>query len=118
MIFEGFANIIKARGHDVTYKSASVSSPNASTLKKTITYTDYTVKAHIKDAKYSAEDGSVSTNLRECRISPKDLTVTPKENDLIVDDGFTYKVFNVNIHRIKGVRVAYILKIQGNADTK
>jgi hypothetical protein len=106
-------SIIEKQGENVTYKHQNQVTRNTSTLKNTITYTDYTIKAHIRLYTPKEIAGLVSEGDREMRIAADSLPVVPKNNSRVVVNSQLYNIISVDRRTAYGEDALYILQIRG-----
>ena len=110
------SGLINAIGEVVTYKRKTGStSLNTTTLQRTTTYTDYTLKVSIRG--YSLKEigaGLVDAGDREVRIAAKDLSFTPSRLDKIVISGREFTVKSVNTRTAFNENAVHVLMVGGD----
>lgn len=102
-------------GETVTYKRVTGSTTmNTTTLTKEITYTDYTIKASVREYNLKMiKSGLVDAGDREVRIAGADLTFTPARGDVIIIDTKSFFVKSVNTRRPRNEVAIHILNVGG-----
>lgn len=106
------SRMIERFGSTATYKVRS-GSINNTTLKKTATETEYTVKLQVSRFVRGVTAGLVQDGDLEGRLAATDLGFTPNKNDKIVWNGKNYTVVNVDLMKVGGVDCVYILVMRG-----
>ena len=104
--------LLNTAGRTITYKRFA-SSTAPSTLKRSISYTNFIIKAFVAD--YSPRDivGQIQEGDRKVYISAKAITFTPETRDRVAVGDKTYDVVAINNLAAKGEETIYILRIRG-----
>jgi hypothetical protein len=78
-----------------------------------VTYTDYTIKASLRD--YTAREitGNVAVGDRKASIAGADLPFVPVKDDKIVADGITYLVIAPEKRNVGDEAGLYVLQVRG-----
>lgn len=109
----GLVNVV---GETATYKRKTAEgSLNTTTLQKTPTYTNYTIK--ISARKYTLREisaGLVDAGDREIRIASSDISFTPSRGDIVVIASKNYKVISVDTRTAKNENALHILRVGGD----
>lgn len=102
-------------GETITYKRVtSAPALNTTTLQREPTYTDYTVKASVRN--YNPKmigAGLVDAGDKEVRIAGADLGFTPIRGDAVVIDSKTFYVKSVNTRRPRDEVSIHIMNVGG-----
>jgi len=107
------SNIINRVGTGVTYRSTSSSVYNVASGVNSPTYTDYPVKAFIRNYSPKEIAGLIQQGDREVRIAAMDLTILPKPTDKITIAGKDFVVLSVNIMYPHNVATLFIIQVRG-----
>lgn len=103
-------------GQTAVYKRKTAEgSFSTTTLQKTPSYTNYTIKICVR--KYTVREisaGLVDAGDREVRIAAADLSFTPSRGDIIVISSKNYRVISVDTRTAKNENALHIVQVGGD----
>lgn len=108
------SSVINKIGETVVVRRiVSSSAINTSTMQKTNTTADTTVKASVRMYKPNELSGLIQQGDREVRIASSDLSNEPAPNDKIIINNKQFNVVSVNTRRPSDVATIYICQVRG-----
>jgi len=108
------SSIINKIGETVVVRRVvSSSAINTTTMQKTNTTADTTVKASVRMYKPNELSGLIQQGDREVSIASSDLANEPIPNDKIIINSKQFNVVSVNTRRPSDVAAIYICQVRG-----
>lgn len=110
---ERVSALLNRVGQMVTYKRVTGQSYDTATGVNTVTYTDYSIRASIRE--YSPRDiqGAVRIGDRKAQIAGADIAFTPAKDDKLVIDSLTWAIVSIETRKIGEDACLHILQIRG-----
>ena len=107
------SELVNRVGQLVTYKRAASSSYDVATGVNVVTYSDYSVRAVLKEYTTRELLGDVRIGDKKAQIAAYDLPFAPAKDDKIVADGLTYNVQASDRRFISDDAALLILQLRG-----
>lgn len=108
------ANLIHKSGQQITYRRRSVIRDS---LKPYITSgtvdSDAVIRAAVRNFRSTELSGLIDQGDREVRIAPSDLGFIPDAQDIILIDGLSYSIINIDERKFNDTPLLYIIQVRG-----